>query len=359
MTSRRSSTVKILGAGVSGLTAAINLAMEGVGVEVYERRSGSGCRAKGDLQGLENWTSPTDVLSFLRSVNIPPDFPYEPFNECQHYDHNLREYSMRSRSVGFYLVRRGAMPGTLDHYLVELARAHGVNVHYNATQEAGNVDVIATGCRDPFLIAKGINFETNLEKAALAIFDDRIAPFGYAYLVGSHGLGTIAVVSKAGVRGLHGYLDAAIERFRHLVAFDIREPIAFGGVGGRYRRLGRGTPRVGEAGGFQDAMWGFGLRMAFQTGYLAARSIVHGEDYWDLVQKQVVPLCRSSVVNRMTYDLLRTKRYAHILSSLAKSPDPVARANRLYAPVPAKLLLYPFASVLIDRRRFGGRHKPS
>ncbi len=354
MTSHGGRTIRILGAGVAGLTAAVNLAREGFAVEVYERRDRAGLQSKGDLQGLENWTSPTDVLAFLDSINIPAGFPYEPFNECQHYDHNLREYPMRSSRVGFYLIRRGPMPGTLDSYLVDLAIAHGVTIRYGVRQPPGGIDVIATGCRDAFLVAKGINFETNLQKTALAIFDDRLAPFGYAYLLGWKGLGTIAIVSKTGVRGLQPCLERAIERFGRLCAFEVRNPITFGGFGGRYRGPGQGTPLVGEAGGFQDAMWGFGLRMAFHTGYLAARSIVEGIDYWSLVRQHVAPLCRSSVANRMAYDLLRTRRYTHILSSLACAADPVARANKLYAPGPAKSLLYLAAGAIVDRKRWGG-----
>ena len=48
--------VKILGAGLSGLTAAINLAQIGYKVDVYEKNKDVGMRFHGDLQGLENWS---------------------------------------------------------------------------------------------------------------------------------------------------------------------------------------------------------------------------------------------------------------------------------------------------------------
>ena len=65
--------VKILGGGVSGLTCAVNLAREGVDVEVYEIRNNSGCRFHGDFQGLENWSSRQDVLRDLQGKNIDLD----------------------------------------------------------------------------------------------------------------------------------------------------------------------------------------------------------------------------------------------------------------------------------------------
>ncbi len=48
-------TIKIAGAGISGLTAAIVLARAGYRVKVYERMNEVGKRFNGDFQGLMNW----------------------------------------------------------------------------------------------------------------------------------------------------------------------------------------------------------------------------------------------------------------------------------------------------------------
>jgi flavin-dependent dehydrogenase len=339
--------IKILGAGISGLTAAINLALRGFHVEIYERRGNVGSQSKGFFQGLENWTSPKDTLSFLSEINIKPDFEYEPFRECYHYDSNLKKYTMKSLNVGFYLIRRGLMEGALDNYLENLAKHVGVTIHYNSMEEMSNVDIIATGYKKPFLIADGVNFDTDIDKLALMILDDQIAPYGYTYLIGLKGYGTIAVVSKADTKELSKYLERAIDRFQKILKFQIDNPVNFGGCGTRFSKLGSGTPRVGEAGGFQDAMWGFGLRLAFHTGYLAAKAISEKLNYWALVRKEVVPLCKSSTVNRLLYDLFKTKRYNSILSSLANAPDPIVRANRLYAPIRIKTCLFPIANIFL------------
>ena len=68
--------IKTAGSGPSGLTAAINLARAGFSVEVFERRGDVGCRFSGEHQGLENWTSPVDMLINLRSqiLNRNPEF---------------------------------------------------------------------------------------------------------------------------------------------------------------------------------------------------------------------------------------------------------------------------------------------
>ena len=44
--------VKILGAGPAGLSAAINLAIEGYSVDVFEQKFDVGTRVKRNLQGL-------------------------------------------------------------------------------------------------------------------------------------------------------------------------------------------------------------------------------------------------------------------------------------------------------------------
>jgi len=42
---------------------------------------------------------------------------------------------------------------------------------------------------------------------------------------------------------------------------------------------------AGEAGGFQDAVAGFGFRYAVITGSLAARAVLDGQDYRDLLKR--------------------------------------------------------------------------
>ncbi len=56
---------KIIGAGLSGLTAAINLAKAGYKVDVYEENKDSGLRFNGDLQGLENWLTVCVLLLLM------------------------------------------------------------------------------------------------------------------------------------------------------------------------------------------------------------------------------------------------------------------------------------------------------
>jgi len=309
-----------------------------------------GSRYKGDLQGLENWTSSQDVLEMLGEMGIPIGFEHDAFRECTHYDGRLRAYPLRSDRVAFYLVRRGPQEGTLDSALRTAAVSAGVRIVFGVKSFTGAADIIATGPRAPHLVAVGVNFRTSLQRTALGILDGAIAPRGYAYLLSSRGHGTLAVISTAGQADLKSYLEKAVSRFQQVVSFDVVDPVPFAGIGSRFTGPGSGVPRVGEAGGFQDAMWGFGIRMALQTGYLAARAIAEGRDYWRLASAWVAPVCRSTVVNRLFYNLLGDGATRLLLLGLSHAEDPVAFTNRVYRESLPKRWLFPLAS-----RMLGGR----
>ena len=57
--------IHIMGAGLSGLAAAITLAKEGVEVHVHDVRKDSGERFDGDFQALENWSMDADFFDQL------------------------------------------------------------------------------------------------------------------------------------------------------------------------------------------------------------------------------------------------------------------------------------------------------
>ena len=68
-----SERVDILGAGLSGLSAATVLAHNGYDVHVHEIRKESGARFDGDFQGIENWTSDIDFFDEMREWGLDPD----------------------------------------------------------------------------------------------------------------------------------------------------------------------------------------------------------------------------------------------------------------------------------------------
>ena len=71
--------IDIVGAGLSGLAAAIILARNDWKVEVFEKHATIGQRFHGDFQGLENWTQTEDVLDSFDRWGIDLDFWLKPF----------------------------------------------------------------------------------------------------------------------------------------------------------------------------------------------------------------------------------------------------------------------------------------
>ena len=97
--------IRILGAGISGLTAAINLAKAGYDVKVFERNSDVGKSHKLDFEGLENWTS--DIMQTIRDVNVKTNFKNKPFYSATWYSPSFRKAEIKSKEPFFYMVERG------------------------------------------------------------------------------------------------------------------------------------------------------------------------------------------------------------------------------------------------------------
>ena len=120
-------TIRILGGGISGLTAAINLSKAGIEVEVHERKSFCG-KHTDDFQFLENWTFDEDVLDNLRAMNIDIDFYCKSWFAQSILSPSLKEYVGTSSNPLMYLVKRGRSQDSIDHALARQASAHNVKI---------------------------------------------------------------------------------------------------------------------------------------------------------------------------------------------------------------------------------------
>src|SRR3990167_5093581 len=123
--------LQIAGSGPAGLSAALTAVKNGKRAAVFDRGPDAGSRFHGDFQGLENWTSDTDVLDELANIGVKPTFAHTPFRELVVYDHKEREYVLRSQRPIAYLVRRGPDPDSLDQALKTQAVEAGVELRFN------------------------------------------------------------------------------------------------------------------------------------------------------------------------------------------------------------------------------------
>lgn len=333
MSSDPDSAIKILGAGPAGLSAAIVLAQHGRQVEVFERRRWAGARFHDDYQGLENWSTKQDVLRELEAAGVSLDFECRPFRGGTIYNPRLRPAQVVSPVPLFYLVRRGNLPGSLDSGLTHQAAELGVRLHFNTTLAPEAADIVAGGPRTARAVALGMNFETDWPDAAHAIVKESLAPGGYTYLLVGASKATLATVLYRDFRAARQYLDRTVQTYQRLLGLKIKHPKPWGGYvdfGFSGTALRDGKPHVGEAAGFQDLLFGFGIRIAMLSGILAARSILSGENYDRLWKRRLRSMLLSSRINRAVYSALRGLAYNGLWFALKESGHPERVMRLLY-----------------------------
>ena len=341
--------IEIAGAGPSGLAAAITLAKAGRKVRVHEARASVGQRFGRDLQGLENWTTPRDALETLRVQGISTDFQFLPCYTGTAYDAWGNAFSMQSPSPLFYMVERGPGPDTLDSALLRQALALGVEVRFNSSlRKLEGAGILATGPKAADAIAVGYHFDTRMDDGFWVIADDRLAPKGYAYLLTMGGKGTVKSCMFSGFQRKGVYVQRTVERFRQLVGLRMVNPRRHGGVGNFHLPVNARSGHrlvVGEQAGFQDTLWGFGMRAAMTSGVLAARSLLDGEDYNGRWCRSLKPAMETAVVNRFVYSLLGNRGYRWVLKRQAKFSDARLLMLQSYRPSGLKRLLLPLAQL--------------
>lgn len=337
--------MKILGAGLSGLTAAINLAKEGYKVDVYEKNEDVGVRFNGDLQGLENWSEKKDILEQLKEMNIEINFDCDPFSKV------VLTSCSKTREINFkkplfHLVKRGSFSGTIDCGLKVQALKLGVNLHFQETLSQNETDIVATGPvpREVFGIAKGIVFRTSVEDVAIVVLNDHLAFKGYSYLLVTTKYGCIGTVVFNELWRVDECFEKTKEFFVGKLDLNMGSFKEVSGVGSfSFKDVKKETTLyVGEAAGLQGFLWGFGMRFAITSGYLAAQSVIGNKDYEEIVKNHFRNKLKAGVVNRYLWEDILSKKDYSFLINIAE----FAKKN-LYSMSNYNLLqriIYPLAS---------------
>ncbi len=347
--------IQIAGAGPAGLAAAITLARAGREVVVHEAHDEVGHRFQRDFQGLENWSSPVDALSALKNMGLDCNFTAQAFAGGTAYDAWDKPYPIHSDTALFYLIERGPGPNSLDTGLLKQAQALGVDVRFNSRlKQLEGAGILAAGPKVPDAIAVGYHFETDMPDGYWVICDDELAPKGYAYLLVMAGRGTVKTCMFSGFKQEKIYVEKTLQAFKRLVDLEMKNPVAHGGAGnfripdGAYSGI---HPLVGEQAGFQDTLWGFGIRLALSSGILAAQSLLTGDNYDDLWKRQLRPQMQTAVVNRAFYSLLGNRGYRWFLKHTTRKADIRQALYKAYHPSRFKNWLLPWATVRYVSRR--------
>lgn len=347
-------TIRIAGAGPSGLAAAITLAKAGRPVEVFEQSADVGQRFNGDLQGLENWSTEKDVLADLTAMGLEVNFHCAPFSAVTVTDGVNQETYDRGRPL-FYLVKRGAMADSVEQGLKHQALAAGAAIHFKQKLDPNQADIVATGpLTDKLLwVDKGIVFDTNLPDMAIGIPLDEAGVGGYGYLLVTNGYGCMCTVLFSELHRVEACFQRVKQICAQLVKLDIRHERRVGGTASFVLSnvWQRGASRyVGEAAGLQDPLWGFGIRYGLWSGQLAAQSIIERSSYSELAEKTFAGRNRAGVVNRYLWEKFRRRRNERVVQRIGRSANPFAVLRSFYNGNLLQRLLFPLALRRVQQR---------
>lgn len=320
-------TLDIVGAGPSGLSAAI--AVRDVGA-----------RFRGDFQGLENRTSKTDVLAELEGMDIQAQFDHSPNYEIVCLSADGASDTVRATGPIFYLLRRGPQPATLDQVLKAQALAAGVAIHFDERRrQISGGNIVAEGPHRADVFATGYIFATDMANGCYATVSDRFAPAGYSYLFIEQGRGTVTNCMFRDFHNERRRLEATVDFYQRAVGLRRQSARRFGGSGDyQYvNTIRMGNHRhIGDSAGFQDALFGFGLRYALMSGHLAGRRVAQGGAYDHAWRLRLAGLNGASLCNRWLFERMGDRGRRWVLKRGVADRDPRRILSRLYAPAPWK-----------------------
>lgn len=345
-------TANIIGAGPAGLTAAIVLRRHGFSVTVFEMAPDVGHRLNGDFQGLENWSSEEDITDLMKGMGLEINFLCVPWYGGSAYAPEAGFVKITSPRPLFYLVKRGGEPGAIDSGLKEQALSLGAKILFNNRVDTlAEKAIVGTGPKGAYAVAAGMTFTTSMEDQAVAVFDNAVAPKGYAYLLVHQGDGTLATTLFRDYGRGKECFQRTIEFFRKHVRLDVRNEKKFTSCVNFFLRDSQIHGQclyVGESAGFQDALWGFGMRYAIVSGYLAAKSLIEGLNYDALWKRELKPMLETSLVNRYLFERFDHSGYRYLTKKFAQG-NPCDFLRRQYNYSLFKQLLLPLAKKKYER----------
>ena len=350
--------IHIMGAGLSGLAAATTLAKEGVEVHVHDVREDSGKRFDGDFQALENWSMEEDFFDQLVSWGYDPsEFKATEFNEVDlvHPDDVITQ--TKSPRIAYRIVERGTSDHTIDQGFKRMAIAAGANLHYKSRVKEEDCQIIACGPKGTSAVAYGEIFHTKHPNHIAFQLNDKLAPGAYSYLIIIDGVGLICTCLWRKQKGSDRFLNQTIAWYQEKYPGIDMAPIKRVGGKGDFtinkKYFQDGRYYVGESGGLQDFMWGFGMRMAVWSGHLAAQDILGNCNYEAEVRKKLMPYVRTSVTNRFLMNRVGNRTFKFMCKSWVrnqnKTGDGLIWIGKLFRPKWYKTMLYYMVSPFMLR----------
>ncbi|MEM5871780.1 MAG: NAD(P)-binding protein [Candidatus Aenigmatarchaeota archaeon] len=315
--------IKIAGGGVSGLTAAINLAKRGYEVEVYEKQRHFN---KYHISAIRNYDLDVDALDEFKKCGVslkPSSFS----NKVLKFSPN-NFIEEKSKKPIFYIFERGSAKNSIENQLLEQAENLGVKIFMGKYIEEEEADIIATGPIRNDIFAYGHIYD-NVEipeNTSYIIYDNLYAPKGYIYILSAEGKTIIASVSFDKEKFKYVPINFSIFLRKYDFVNEMvknKEPIfkisGFGNYDMPKKAKKDGKFLIGERGFFMDASKGFGIRYAIITGYLVAEAIDKKIDYDKLWKNKLRKELLMNLKRRFVLNNITNNDYDNMLSKMGKS----------------------------------------
>lgn len=321
--------VRIAGAGLSGLFSALCLAREGMEVEVVEVKNRIAPSSGSHTEAVRNYID-DDALQELRWCG----FDIDPFGTIETTVRKSVHFENVLRGRAYYLFLRGRESSTVDQDLYRRCLEAGVKFTFQAPRKLGVVaDIAATGPPAGTYNIVGAGFSFSSEGSALdehtayALLDNDVAPGGYLVItpgIDSHSIYSVSwretdynrLLRMTEVGATRPWVREILGSSRRLgsihgKAFWSADPIA--------TAERNGVLYVGEAGGFQDAIAGFGFRYAVLTAALAAESVLTGASYVGLLRDKFKGEFQAACAVRQQLNRFANKDFDRLVQSMGSS----------------------------------------
>ncbi len=320
--------VKVLGAGLAGLTVAVKLAAAGEKVEVFERNKRVGNRFFESVQAIRNYETKKDKLEEYSGFGLHFKHFY-PVYKIRKYAPSLEYNTIFSNGQPlFYTFKRGSeSKESVDLQLAAQAEELGAHIFTQKQESIVNADIIATGP----LFTNGVGYEThyvdvNVEGIIHFFLDNDYAPQGYACVL-PYGKNEATVLITSfdplvfgRIKEYHNFFvrnNPIVQKMLEK-ASRVSETGGFGYYNVPKTAFVKGKYFIGEVAGFVDAARGFGADYAITSGVCAAKAIVEKTDYDVLWKNAFEEELIYSFKRRLAYQFLTNQDYEETVSKEQK-----------------------------------------
>ncbi len=279
--------VNIVGAGISGLSAAVVLSRAGKKVNVVERANCIGGSKGQDFQVIRNYGTDLGFLDSLSEFGI--DIKYKhPVNKIIKFSPSGRAMEVNSDNGPlFYVVKRGKANISLDSQIYHSIDKNFASFEFNRNASVMSGDIISTGPIIRNIVGFGYTFEgIDIDSDKIYFFmNNKYAPKGYIYVSPfDDGTASVAAVSYDLNCNLKILLDRFLEenKLMQRALSGVTSSETFNGFAYcNYPESAQINNKlfVGAAAGFVEAARGFGVKYSILSGILAAKSIIENKDY--------------------------------------------------------------------------------